>query len=537
MKWLRALKQTVRGRNAMCLPEILHQRLAERSFSAIQPEVQRLLSANPHAPEFDQLRTEVKRYDWPASQIEKLEAYADYYRGAIGGAFMRASRYCSVTDGAQFDADLFILATLCLFHNNQYEEAYLWLSTIGDNESQMARRIDYHNIKSSICLACGRLEEARVSIDQARRLDPDDPLSAFNAYALYFELGDLQQFEQLRAEIAAGRYGSDGNALERATCELALDRYTEGFRLLERRYDQADAVYYCNPALPKDRRWRAQGLDLPTDETLLITCEQGFGDSIMMARYLPLLRERLKDRLVMEVQPEALTLLQHNFPAIPMVPREHGHLPLLAFNRWTGSMSLPYLFGSEPGRIPGTAGYISVPPDSRDYWARRVHEQVAADRPRIGLAWSGNLNHRSDRRRSIPFTLIRDHLDGWSAHCFFALQTVVPTPCPPALIDVSDELITLADTAALIAEMDLIITVDTSIVHLAGALGCPTWLLLPYRYEWRWGLEGEKNNWYDTVRILRQETHGDWDGLLKDVLGPRLFEFNNTTPILRTMPS
>jgi hypothetical protein len=239
----------------------------------------------------------------------------------------------------------------------------------------------------------------------------------------------------------------------------------------------------------------------------------------------------------MEVQPEALRLLQYNFPAIPMVPREHGHLPPLAFNRWTGSMSLPYLLGSEPGRIPGTAGYLSVPPDSRDYWAQRVSALASTDFPRIGFAWSGNPNHRSDRRRSIPFALVMDLLDGRSAPCFFALQTAVPIPCPPALIDVSDELITLADTAALIAEMDLIITVDTSIVHLAGALGRPTWLLLPYRYEWRWGLEGEKNNWYDTVCILRQETHGDWDGLLKEVLGPRLIEFNNAHPILRTMPS
>ena len=104
---------------------------------------------------------------------------------------------------------------------------------------------------------------------------------------------------------------------------------------------------------------------------------------------------------------------------------------------------------------------------------------------------------------------------------FFALQTSVPPNHPDHLIDISDELVTLADTAALIAEMDIIITVDTSIVHLAGAIGKETWLLLPYRYEWRWGLEGERNNWYESVKVLRQPTHGDWNSVLSDVFDHR----------------
>jgi hypothetical protein len=104
---------------------------------------------------------------------------------------------------------------------------------------------------------------------------------------------------------------------------------------------------------------------------------------------------------------------------------------------------------------------------------------------------------------------------------FFSLQISVPPSHPANLIDVSEELVTIADTAALIAEMDLIITVDTSIVHLAGAIGKETWLLLPYRYEWRWGLSGERNNWYESVKVLRQPTHGDWDSVLSDVFGHR----------------
>jgi tetratricopeptide (TPR) repeat protein len=508
----------------MGLPETLRRQLAEKRFGSIQYEVQRFLSANPNAPEFERLRAAVERYDWPVLQIEKLDAFADYYRGAITHAFARASGYCGGADGNPFDEDLFILAVLCLFHNNQYEDAYRLLSMVGDHESQLATRVDYHNIKGSICLACAYLDEASISMDQARRLDPNDPLSAFNAYAFYFEVGDLPRFEQLRNEIVAGRYGNDGNAFALATCELAQDRYAEGFRLLERRYTQGDAARHVNPALRAECRWQEKGLDLPAVETLLITCEQGFGDNIMMARYLPLLYARLKNRLVMEVQPETLTLLQHNFPAIPMVPYEHAKRPRLAFDRWIGSMSLPFLLGSEPNNIPGTAGYLRVPPDSRDYWAQRVRELAEFGRPRIGVAWSGNPNHRSDRRRSIPFALMMDTIRPIDAD-FFALQTSVPPAHPKNLIDVSEEMVTLADTAALISEMDLIITVDTSIVHLAGAIGHPTWLLLPYRYEWRWGLKGEANRWYQSVRVLRSEALGNWTNLLIEVFGQRLSDW------------
>jgi hypothetical protein len=528
MKWLHTARKAWRGRSDSGLPEALRQRLAERCFGAIQDEVHRFMRADPDADGLNDLRAEVERYDWPALEVEKLEAYGDFYRGDLGRAFSRAIRYCGAADGNAFDVDLFILAVLCLFYNRQYENAYRLLSRIDENESRLAEHTVYLNIKSTICLACDHLEEARISLDQARRLAPDDPLTAFNACALYFELDDQPIFEQLRTEIAAGRYGKDGKDFALATCDLARNRYVQGFELLECRYDETEAVRFINPALPANLRWVERGLALPSGDRLLVTCEQGFGDCIMMARYLPLLWESLQDRLVMEVQPEVLTLLVHNFPAIPMVPREHGKRPPLAFGRWIGSMSLPYLFGSEPGNIPGTAGYLTAPPDSRDYWAQRVHELAAPDSPRIGLAWSGNPAHRRDRCRTIPFELVSHHLQSQRNASLFALQTVVPTPHPAALIDVSEELITLADTAALIAELDLVITVDTSIVHLAGALGRPTWLLLPYRYEWRWGLEGERNHWYDTVTVLRQTTRGDWEGLLTEVIGRRLPDFLDT---------
>jgi ADP-heptose:LPS heptosyltransferase len=139
----------------------------------------------------------------------------------------------------------------------------------------------------------------------------------------------------------------------------------------------------------------------------------------------------------------------------------------------------------------------------------------------VGIAWSGSKSHRADRRRSIPFDMLRPYLEGAEAE-FFVLQTQVETGLPANVKNVTTELITLGDTAALINELDLVITVDTSVVHLAGALGKPAWLLLPYRYEWRWSLSGEANNWYRSVRVLRQKMTGDWPAVLEDAFTNRL---------------
>lgn len=137
------------------------------------------------------------------------------------------------------------------------------------------------------------------------------------------------------------------------------------------------------------------------------------------------------------------------------------------------------------------------------------------------MTWSGSPAHRADRRRSIPFARIVEAIRNIKAD-FFALQTKLPEIRPANLIDVSDEMVIFSDTAALIEQLDLVITIDTSVVHVAGAIGKETWLLLPYRYEWRWGLEGEKNNWYDSVSVLRQTRGGDWNGLLDEVFQHRL---------------
>ena len=242
----------------------------------------------------------------------------------------------------------------------------------------------------------------------------------------------------------------------------------------------------------------------------------------MMARYFPMLEEMTGGRMVVEVQGELLPLLAANHPGLSFIPRLHGVAPEADYDLWIGAMSLPYLFGDTADSIPGTKGYIKAPAESLAYWHERV-AQTASHSPRIGLAWSGNPRHPSDRRRSIPFEMIAPYIARLSGLTFIAVQTTgMPAQAPANLVGPSEELITFGDTAALMDALDLIITVDTSAVHLAGAMGKAAWLMLPYRYEWRWGIEGEKNPWYDTVSVLRQSSHGDWHGILEEIFTKRL---------------
>jgi hypothetical protein len=398
-----------------------------------------------------------------------------------------------------------------------FEEAYQRLSDLGEREEFFDGRSDFALSAALICWAANDAQETRRHISNARRLAPDDTVIALNANAMYFELGDLVDFAQVRAALQVGQHDLDKAGFSLAVVELAQDHYEEGFRLLESRYQMQEAHRHLNRGLFDRPRWKGETL---CGKTLLISAEQGLGDTIQMARFLPQMETLGCARVLMESQPETVTLLQFNFPQIEILVREYDQAPPRTFDLWTGMMSLPHLFRTTADTVPDRSGYLRVPPDNTHYWSARIDELARPGTPRIGLAWSGFPTHRADRRRSIPFNRMMDAIRGLDAD-FFSLQISVPPSHPANLIDVSEELVTIADTAALIAEMDLIITVDTSIVHLAGAIGKETWLLLPYRYEWRWGLAGEQNNWYESVKVLRQPTHGDWDSVLSDVFGHR----------------
>ncbi len=497
------------------LPAEIRGYLAQRDNDSLMQWLQKIGRSNPEALQLPLLLAGARELGWSQRETEKLEVFVYYHRGDMRTTFERASRYVGEAD---FDHDMAITAILALYHLGEFDTAYEWLLRVRHRESEFVHRMDYAVVATLTCLAAGRVREAKPYADAAWRLANGNPVAALNAYAVFFELGDMESFAAVREQIVQGKISVDQAGFSLAIPELAQDHYQEGFRLLELRYQMFEAHRYLNCALFDRPRWKDENLQ---GKTLLVSAEQGLGDTVQMARYLPGLECIGASRIVMETQPETLTLLRHNFPGVEIVAREFGRTPPVAFDLWIGAMSLPHVLGATEENIPGRGGYLRVPPESATYWRERVSGLASGDRPRIGLAWSGSPVHRGDRRRSIPFSQMMDAIRGVNAD-FFALQVHVPEERPDSIIDVSEEMITLADTAALIAEMDLVITVDTSVVHLAGAIGKETWLLLPYRYEWRWGLEGEKNRWYDSVHLFRQKTHGDWSYPMEEVFRRRL---------------
>lgn len=472
------------------------------------------LSKGQSFPIPDLLHT-ASKLGWSETELQKLAAYAEFFSGQAAIAYRRLIE----TGLARRDYALFMTALIQCYLHDRLAEGYILLQMFEPDAAEELDLGEFLAYAGYMAFAGGgSAVEACAYFDRALDLGLISPLLSVNAYPIYVEAGRLDRAEQVR-HLIHHRYPDDPEAVYAvATVELARDYYPEGFRLAEARYLIPEAPRSLNPDLLQRPRWQGETL---TGQRLLVHGEQGLGDIVMMSRYLPMLND-LGGQVLFDCRAEAAPLLRHNFPACEILETDLRTPIQVPFDFWTGIMSLPFHFSTRAGEVPATQGYLTTPPEQKGYWCQRVREISPGSGPKIGLAWSGNPSHRADLRRSIPFHKIVDALGCTPSIDFFALQTRVPAGGPAHLIDLSDELITLADTAALIDEMDLVITVDTSIVHLAGALGKMTWLLLPSRYEWRWGLSGEGNNWYDSVSVLRQRIPGDWDGLLAQVFGERL---------------
>lgn len=247
---------------------------------------------------------------------------------------------------------------------------------------------------------------------------------------------------------------------------------------------------------------------------ILVYAEQGAGDSIQFARYLPALARR--GATVIFECPAPLVRLFRSIPEVRQVIARGGALP--EFDRVCAMMSLARCFKTTIDSIPAAIPCLRSPGKTPEL---PVRAGASPDDLKIGLAWAGNPTHQNDRHRSLSLKLLQPLLAQAGA-TFYSLQ-VPPDPAlaslAPACVDLTPLIRDYADTAALIDQLDLVIAVDTSVVHLAGALGCPVWLLLPYAPDWRWLLERADSPWYPTMRLFRQPQPGDWAAVVGQVAG------------------
>lgn len=349
--------------------------------------------------------------------------------------------------------------------------------------------------------ALAAYEQAALWCGRAIRLRPGHPDTLVN---LGTALRDLRRFADAEICFAAALARAPNHAeahLARATGRLVRGDLRAGWEEFEWRWRRY-------PAPP----WAGEPLE---GRTILLHAEQGFGDSIQFARYAPLVA-RAGGRVVLAAHPLLTRLLSRLDPQVRVVEQDAGepphdlHCPL---------MSLPRAFGTTLDRIPSFPAYLSPDPADRARWAARLDGPGGR---RVGLVWAGNPRHRNDRNRSIPADRLAPLLDVPGLR-LVSLQTgPARDSVPSALRDRLERPLEIsvegardfADTAALVANLDLVVTVDTAIVHLAGALGVPAWLLLPSAPDWRWLLDRADSPWYPSLRLYRQPRPGDWDSPL-----------------------
>lgn len=354
-----------------------------------------------------------------------------------------------------------------------------------------------------------RFEEALASYDRAIALAPQLAAAFNNRGLVLHELSRLDAAaESYRRALALEPDNADAHWNLSLTLLLQGD-FAAGWREYEwrwRRTEVKDVV-----------RVREQPLWLGESDlhgrTILLHAEQGLGDTIQFCRYVPRVAA-LGANVVLEVQPALVPLLGQVEGVARLVGRGE-ELP--AYDCHCPLLSLPLAFKAGVADITGRP-YLRVPSARGSAWEAILGERSI---PRIGLVWSGSTGHQNDRNRSIPFAEFRRIFQrGISYHC---LQKEI-RPADRAMLAEYPEIRTFeaelrdfADTAALIAQMDLVITVDTSVAHLAGAMGKETWVLLPFMPDWRWLLQRTDSPWYDSVRLFRQPAAGDWQAVLDEV--------------------
>ena len=371
------------------------------------------------------------------------------------------------------------------------------------NERALALSPDHAEIHNNLGVALmdlGRTEEAIAHYERALALQPDRAEAYYN---LGIAVGRQDKYAEalacyeraltLRADYAQAHFN-------RGLALLLTGRLEEGWQEYEWRF--ATARYDRKFDRPL---WTGEPL---ADRSILIHAEQGLGDTLQFVRYVPAVAAR-GGRVLLEVPPPLVRLVRTVAGASQIVAVGD---PLPAFDCHCPLLSLPRVFNTSLATIPNRMPYLSSLTEASALWAERI---AAAPHPRVGIVWAGNIVGALDLRVLQPLWDV-------SGVSWFSLQvgggsSDISLLEHAKIADLSPWLTDFAETAAAVCQLDLVISVDTSVAHLAGALGRPVWLMLPYWPDWRWLLDRDDSPWYPTARLFRQRKAGDWAGVAREV--------------------
>ncbi|HSO42908.1 MAG TPA: tetratricopeptide repeat protein [Rhodospirillales bacterium] len=432
---------------------------------------------------------------------------------------------------------------------NSFGLALLATGRIADADASFARAIagdpalaEAHNNLGNARMRAGDTAGAIAAYERAIALRPGYAEAHANLAASLRRAGNLEP-----AGAAAERALTIRPAYTGALCTLGLIRHEQGeYEAALAAYDRAltldpeHATTRANRATlllllgrmeegwrEYEWRWRAQGFTTkardfarpPWDgsdlagRTILIHAEQGLGSAIQFVRYVPMVAAR-GGRVILECQPPLARLFASLAGGgAEAIVRKGERLPDFAVH--APLMSLPQLLGTTLATIPSAVPYLAAEAEVSTFWRERL---ARVPRPRVGLVWAGNPNHANDRNRSLPARTLAPLLT-CPGISFIDLQVGTAAGERADLAEAGlispGKIGDVADTAAIIAELDLVVSVDPAVSHLAGALAKPVWLMLPLVGEWRWLRERTDTPWYPTMRLFRQRDPGDWPGVVE----------------------
>lgn len=377
------------------------------------------------------------------------------------------------------------------------------------------RRSDGANGYNDLAIAMtqvGRMDWAETCFGRAIAMQPDNPCFYNNLGRLLRDLGRTP--DALPCYREALRLQPDyANAhWNLALALLACGEYPEGWQHFAwRSRADLDAILDTQRQAPSN--WQGESF---VGKRLLIRYEQGLGDSIQLMRYLPLVKAR--GGTVMVEAPPALERLFGSLTGVDELVRTASDgKPTTQFDCYVFAFDLPQIFNTDLNSIPQHGPYLSSPKPLFRAWQKRM----GAGGFKIGVVWAGSAKHSNDRNRSCDLSHFTKLASMTNAECFSlqkgpAVANLHQSHDHP-INDLNPYLNDFADTAAAIENLDLVISVDTAVLHLAGALGKAAWGLLPYVADWRWLLDRNDSPWYPSLHLFRQESPGDWTGIMARV--------------------
>lgn len=438
------------------------------------------------------------------------------------------------------DVDALYYTGEVLFNLDRLEEA------LAEYQRLLAFNPDHANVLNNagiIFQRLQRLDEALAYLDRALRIAPEHVSALFNRGNVLRQMNRpleaIANYDQVLVIMPEHHevLNNKGNALR------ALNRLDEAYicylRALRSSPDYADA--HWNASLCRllagdfaagwaqyEWRWASElkvearqfseplwtGKQSLQGKTILLHAEQGFGDTVQFCRYAALVKES-GGKVLLEIQPQLLSVLT-GLNGVDTLIARGSSLP--EFDYHCPLLSLPKAFATEEKTIPAAIPYLHAEAKQVNLWRTRLGP---SSKPRVGMVWAGSLDHQNDHNRSIPLGQLVEIIQPEMQ--FYSLQKDLRDGDQP-LLDQFPQIECLGpyihdfnDTVALIALMDVVITVDTAVAHLAGAMGKPVWILLPYSPDWRWMLNRDDSLWYPTAKLFRQSAIGDWSSVVREV--------------------